>query len=347
MSPTTKQTGKYKRSPCNHDNEPPAKRFKGDESQILLAEQQIPIVIPVMAHRLPRMLSTYCCWRSNGFVIVLVFKEDERKEIITKLQQHGPFELHSYKSNPSNAGIAKKAAYDYILQNYVNDPRVVFALLLDDTVNKIVNTCTGKSIMTNPTEFYNTTIKFAQISPVFGGTVAYKRHPEKCTQSGINRVKGAFLQQALVFSCRGAPTLTKHFTNVEEYVMKMRRLSYRSVPFGEDVSFQIALYEHGIIISKGESAQFWGLGVSRNTINHKSATKPSFNQLDDKVKKALKDMMIYLKEQGALSINRYTKKLTGVKVIPGGRIRIRIRGRVGERPWSAAFDYTFPETNEI
>ena len=88
----------------------------------------------------------------------------------------------------------------------------------------------------------------------------------------------------------------------------MRRLRYRCVPVGEDVSFQIALYEHGVLPRR--SAQFWGLGIS--CIKYVSATKRPFNQLDDAAKKALKGMMIYLKRQGALSINPDTRELRGI-----------------------------------
>ena len=102
------------------------------------------------------------------------------------------FELHSYMTSAqANAGIAKNKAY-FVLQKYLNLPDFQFALLLDDTVNDIINTSTGKSIMTNLTEFYNTVIKFAEESPVFGGTVAYIRHPDKCKQGGVARVERAY-----------------------------------------------------------------------------------------------------------------------------------------------------------
>ena len=275
ITANTQQLANYKRPSSNHNIEPLAKSFKGEEPQILLSDHQIAIVIPIMVRRFKHMVATYSFWKRNGFVIALVLKKDEEEEIISIIQRHAPdmmdsFLLHPYTSNPSNAGITKRAAYDFILQSYLNDPNVKFALLLDDTVNNIINTHTEKSIMISPTKFYNTVIRFAEESLVFGGTVAYKRHPEKCKQGGIARVKGGFLQQALVFTCRGAPTLTKHFKSAEEYMTKMRRLSYRSVPFGEDVSFQIALYEHGVLC-KRVSAQFWGLGILR--IKHESVTK--------------------------------------------------------------------------
>ena len=86
------------------------------------------------------------------------------------------------------------------------------------------------------------------------------------------------MQQALIFSCRGTPTLKEHFKDVDDYVAKMRELSYRKVPFGEDVAFQltVSLYEHGVL-SKEKSPQFKGIGSSR--IPHKSSTKPPFDQL--------------------------------------------------------------------
>jgi ribosomal protein L29 len=255
--------------------------------------------------------------------------------------------MSHYKTiSPPNAGIAKREAYS-ILQRYIKDPNFQFALLLDDTVNKIINTHTEKSIMITPTEFYHAVKKFAQESPIFGGTVAYKRHPKQCKQKGIAMVKGSFLQQALIFSCRGTPTLEKHFKDVDEYIAKMGRLSYRRVPFGEDVAFQVSLYEHGVL-SRKKSPQFWGIGILR--IPHESSTKPSLNldqlkkktkELEDKIKELeeLKDMLIYLDMQNALSVNPKTNELRGVKVIPRGRIRIRIKGSKGERPWKEAFYY--------
>ena len=93
-------------------------------------------------------------------------------------------------------------------------------------------------------------IKFAAKSQVVGGAVGYNRHPDKCVQYGVAQIERAFLQQALVFSCRGISTLTKHFENADDYIAKMRRLSYRKVPFGEDISFQVALYKNGVLSKK-------------------------------------------------------------------------------------------------
>ena len=333
------------------DNEPPAKKFKGEELQILLSDHQVAIVIPIMESRFRRMVATYCGWRRNGFIIAFVFKKVEEKEIISILQQHAPdminsFILHPYMSDPSNAGIAKGAAYDFIKHNYLNDPNIEFAVLPDDTVDNIVNTHTApeESIMTSPTEFYNTVIKFAAESPVFGGTVAYKRHRKKCQnlQDETARVDRGFLQQALIFSCRGSPTLEmiKHFKNVAEYISKMQRLVYRSVPFGEDVSFQIALYQLGVLRER-ESAQFWGIGVSR--INHESATKRSFDQLNAEAKDTLKDMMIYLNDQGILRFKG--NEFSGVVLIPGkSQSYISIEG--GQRPWREIYEYAFPNNKE-
>ena len=329
-------------------SEPLIKRFKGEEPQILFSDHQIAIVIPIMASRFQQMVAIYCRWRRNGFIVVFIFKKDEEEAIISILQQHAPdmmnsFILHPYMSNPSNAGIAKGAAYDFIKQNYLNDPNVKFAVLPDDTVNNIVNTCTEESIMTNPTKFYNTVTKFAEESPVFGGTVAYERHQEKCQklEDETAIVKRGFLQQALVFSCRGVPTLTKHFKNIEdEYITKVKGLAYRGVPFGEDVSFQIALYEHGVLCQR-ESAQFWGIAIL--CIEHKSATKQPFDQLNDEAKEALKEMMIYLRDQGVLSFSRCTKQLNGVRVIPRRPGRISIKGK---RPWREAYEYAFPTSKE-
>jgi hypothetical protein len=163
---------------------------------------------------------------------------------------------------------------------------------------------------------------------------------KKCKQKGFATVKGNFLQQALIFSCRGTPTLGKHFKDVDDYnIAKMGRLSYRRVPFGEDVAFQVSLYKHGVL-SRKRSPQFWGIGVSR--IHHESSTKPSFDHLKDETKEELKKMLIYLYKQNALSVNPQTYELRGVKVIPHGCIRIPIKGSKGERPWREAFNYTFP-----
>ena len=333
---TPQQPPNYKRQSSCDGDELPSKKFKADEPH-----HQISIIIPIMANRLLYIVDTYSRWRRTGFDIQMVFSKDEEEAITSILQQHAPdisFVLHPYMtSTPPNAGIAKNEAYR-VLQRYLDQPNFKFALLLDDTVNDIIDTCTGKSIMTNPTEFHHAVIRFAQESPVFGGTVAYKRHPEECKQEGIATVNGGFLQQALIYSCRGTPALTKHFQDIDDYVMKMRRLYYRRVPFGEDVSFQVALYEHEVL-SKRKSPQFWGLGISR--MQHKSTTKRPFDQLDDKAKEALKDMLIYLNEQKALSINPRTNELRGVKVIPQGRIHIPIKGNKGERPWREAFKYTF------
>ena len=348
LSFNTQQPANYKQQSCNHNNEPPGKKFKGEKPQILLSNHQIAVVIPIMARRFQQMVATYCHWRKNGFIVVLVFRKDEEEAVISILQQHAPdmmnsFILHPYMSNPSNAGIAKDAAYDFILQNYLNDPNVEFAVLPDDTVDNIINTHTEESIMTNPTEFYNTMTKFAEESPVFGGMVAYERHREKCQQleDETARVERGFLQQALVFSCRGVPTLTKHFKNIDdEYITKMQRLTYRSVPFGEDVSFQIALYEHGVLRQR-ESTQFWGIAISR--IKHESATKQPFDELNDEAKEALKEMMIYLRDQGVLSFSRCTKQLSGVRVIPRRPGRISIKGG---RPWRETYEYAFSTSKD-
>ena len=131
--------------------------------------------------------------------------------------------------------------------------------------------------------------------------------------------------------------------NVDDYIAKMRTLSYRKVPFGEDVAFQLSLYEHRVL-SKKKSPQFWGIGISR--IPHKSSTKPLFDQLKDDTKEEMRKMLIYLEKQKALSINPQTNELRGVRIIPGGRIRIRINGCKGKRPWREAFKYTFQCSKE-
>ena len=317
----------------------PVKKFK--------AHHQIVVIIPIIANRLQYNIATYSHWRRNGFDIVLLFNKDEEGAITSILQQAPDmvtlFKLRPYiTSIPPNAGIAKNEAYR-VLKKYLDLPQFTFALLLDDTVDDITNTSTGKSIMTCPSEFHDAVTRFAQESPIFGGTVAAKRHPDTCKQDGVLTVDGGFLQQALVFSCRGTPTLTNHFQDIDDYENKMRKLRYRSVPFGEDVAFQIALYEQGVL-PKRRSSQFWGLGISR--ITHKSSTKRPFDQLQDKTKEELKKMIIYLQEQSALSINPVTSELRGIKVIPGGRIRIPISGKKGERPWREAYNYTFPCSKE-
>jgi hypothetical protein len=326
------------------DNETISKQFKGDHEE---PHHQIAIVIPIIGNRLQHNIATYGHWRGNGFDVVLVFDKDEEGAVTNILHQHPDMMtssvMHPYTTSiPPNAGIAKHNAYGIILKQYLDRPNFQFALLLDDTVNDIVNTRTGTSIMTTPTEFYHAVIRFAEESPVFGGTVAPERHPEECKQEGIATVKGSFLQQALIFSCRGTPTLKKNI-EADDYIAKMGRLSYRQVPFGEDVAFQVSLYEHGVL-SKEKSPQFWGIGVSR--IHHISSTKPSFDQLEFVIKEELKKMLIYLKKQNALSVDPQTNELRGVKVIPHGPKRISITGSKGERPWKEAFNYTFPCSKE-
>ena len=332
---------------CDSEDElyvPVPKKFKADDD----AHHRIAIIIPIMAKRLLHNIANYNCWRRSGFDVVLVYNRAE-EGAVTKILEGYPsnmkvsFTTYPYTTSiPPNAGNAKHEAYR-ILKKYLNRPDFQFALLLDDTVKDIVNTHTEKSIMTTPTEFHRAVIRFAEESPIFGGTVAYKRHPEECKQEGIITVNGHFLQQALIFSCRGTPTLEKHFKDVEDYAAKMKRLSYRKVPFGEDVAFQVALYEHRVL-SKEKSPQFWGIGISR--IPHKSSTKPAFDQLGVATKEELKDMLIYLHRQNALSINPKTNELRGVRVIPEGPIRIRITGSERERPWKEAFNYTFQNSKE-
>ena len=336
----------------SYDNEdgtdvPAPKKSKAND-----AHHRIAIIIPIMAKRLPRTIANYSCWRRSGFDVVLVYNEDEEGAVTEMLYQYASdmkisFVMHAYTMRvPPNAGIAKHEAY-CILKKYLDRPDFQFALLLDDTVNDIINTFTDteESIMSTPTEFYHAVEDFAVESPVFGGTVAHKRHPKvfKHVQKGIATVKASFLQQALIFSCRGTPTLEKHFKDIDnEYIAKMRRLNYWKVPFGEDVAFQVSLYEQKVL-SKEKSPQFWGIGISR--IPHKSSTKPAFDQLEDDTKKEIREMLIYLCEQKALSI-KPKDELTGVRVIPGGPIRIRINGRKGERPWREAFNYTLPCSTE-
>ena len=351
----------------DHDHHPPPNRKRqlscDNEDELYVpalkkansTHHRIGIIIPIMAKRLQHTIATYSHWRMNGFDIVLIFNENEEKEIrkiLCKLPKcvRGSFVMHSYTTRiPPNAGIAKHEAYN-IVKEYLNRPDFQFVLLLDDTLKDIVDTCTGKSIMITPTTFYRTVEKFAIESPIFGGTVAYerfkkrhkkggiKRNKQRCKKEGLKRVKGAFLQQALIFSCRGTMTLKM---NVDKYIAKMRALSYRKVPFGEDIAFQVSLYEKKVL-SKVKSPQFWGIGILR--IPHKSSTKPAFDQLEDSTKEEIKQMLIYLDEQNALSTNP-KDELMGVRVIPGGPIRIPITGREGERPWREAFNDTFNAAN--
>ena len=306
--------------------------------------KKVVIIIPIMAERLHNIIDTYICWSMNGYDIVLVVTEDEEKKVTTIVQQHNlqtlrntSIVLHSYTaSTRPNAGIAKKEAYN-ILLGYLDRPDFMYALLLDDTVNDITDTSTRKSIMTNAEEFCKAVEPFAEKSPVFGGTVSPDRNRKRCKRGGV--VGGGFLQQAIIFSCRGTPTLRKHFKDADEYVTKMRALTYRRVPFGEDVAFQISLYEHRVL-PEYKKAQFWGIGVYR--IKHESATKRPFAEMDDTTKEALKEMIVYLRDRGALKIDPHTNELTGVRVIPGGDVRIYIRGSEGERPWREAYNYAFP-----
>ena len=316
---------------------------------------RVGVVIPVMEERFKQNFLTYKIWKNGGFDVELVATEGDKERIEAFLRAQVPnmekfFKIRTY--NPrvrANAGIAKKSAYNIIVESYLDNSIFMYAVLLDDTVNDIIDTKSSDSMLTSPSKFCKAVERFAAVSPVFGGTVAAKRHLGRWNDQEVAvpdklpvAIKGAFIQQAVVFSCRGAPTLRNHFENIDDYVRKMSELTYREVPFGEDVSFQLALTEHGVL-KEGKSAQFRGFGVSR--MRHKSATKRPFNKLDDASKKALKDMMFYLRHQKALKFNYRTKLhvLTGVAVIPGGPIRIRIKGKHGERPWMKAYNYAFPQ----
>ena len=299
---------------------------------------RVVMVVPIIAKRFEDTVQILQEWGNNNFDIELVVTEGEKNSIAAILEEHDlRLKINTYTPDSCpNAGIAKNAAYA-VVKRYIDDPNFSFAVLVDDTVNDIINTKSATSIMKSPLEFCQAVGGFANESPVFGGTVAHKRHPKKCAQGGLERVKGGFLQQAIFFSCRGTPTLK----NTESYLIKMRGLSYRPVPFGEDVAFQISLYEHQVLRYK-ESAQFWGIGVLR--MKHESATKPPFDKLDDNSKEALKNMLIYLNNQDALRFKVIAPgiaELTGVRVIPGGPIRITVNGKENERPWKAAHDFSF------
>ena len=296
------------------------------------------MVVPIIAIRFENTVQTLQEWRKNSFDIELVVTEGEKNSIAAILEEQDlRLKINTYTPDfCPNAGIAKNAAYA-VVKRYLDDPNFNFAVMVDDTVNDIINTKSATSIMKSPLEFCQAVGGFANESPVFGGTVAHKRHPKKCAQGGLERVKGGFLQQAIFFSCRGTPTLK----DTESYLTKMRGLSYRPVPFGEDVAFQISLYEHQVLRYK-ESAQFWGIGVLR--MKHKSATKPPFDKLDDNSKEALKNMLMYLKNQDALHFKVIAPgitELTGVRVIPRGPIRITVNGKENERPWKGAYDFSF------
>ena len=308
-------------------------------------QSNVAIIIPIMAERLDYNIDTYCQWRANGFELTLVAAHKQYNHVVKILEQKcvhpgKAFAVHYYTPGSctrSNAGIAKNEAYTALLE-YINNSQFSYAILLDDTVNEIINTKNGVSLMTSPEEFCKAVRAFAEESPVFGGTVAAKRHPSQCSREGVVPVKGGFLQQAIFFSCRGTPTLRKHFVNTDEYVSKMSQLRYRKVPFGEDVAFQLSLYEEGVIPDK-KSAQFWSIGVSR--IRHQSATKRPFAEMEDTTKEEMKSMITYLRDQGALVTNSKTNELTGVRVIPKGRKRICIRGVEGERPWREVSNFAF------
>ena len=327
------------------DYTPPTKklRLNGHHAHLHHHLSRVAVVVPIMAERLPSNITTYKNWIINGFDIVFVFTEDQETTVTSILDQHDPglkasIKLHTYTlSSHPNAGIAKDAAYR-LLTTYLDRSDFTYAILLDDAVNDIFDTCSGESIMTSPTEFCRAVERYAKESPVFGGTVAANRHPQRCRQEGVNRVKGGFIQQAVVFSCRGTSTLSNHFRDTNEYVSKMQGLRYRHVPFGEDVCFQISLYENGVLY-ENKSAQFWGIGVSR--IKHKSATKRPFEEMEDTTKEELTEMMLYLRDQDVLINNGKTRTLTGIRVIPGGPVRIRIKGKPRERPWREAYKYAF------
>ena len=335
---------------------PPAKKPRLNGHHLHHHLPRVAVVIPIMAERLPRNIATYKNWIMNGFDIVFVFNEHEETKVMSELDQHDPnlkasIKLHTYTSTPpshSNAGIAKDAAYR-LLTTYLDRSDFTYTALLDDTVNDIFDTCSEVSIMTSPTEFCRVVERYAIESPVFGGTVAAHRHPQRSRQEGVNRVKGGFIQQAVIFSCRGTPTLRNHFQDTNEYVSKMQGLRYRHVPFGEDISFEISLYKNGILVEK-KSAQFWGIGVSR--AKHKSVTKQlsqkngtiteeERKKIEEKTMEELKGMLFHLRDQDVLITNRKTKILTGIRVIPGGPVCIRIKGKPRERPWREAYKYAF------
>ena len=331
----------------SNNSEPPAKMIKLAKTVVVPLmhfheHQKVAIVIPVMAKRFLYNIHVYISWIAQGFVLKFAVCEDEEKEVLGILEEYNLHSkkdelLHCYPTSGSvNAGIAKSAAYQ-LIQEYLKQPAFMFTLLLDDTVNDITDTKSGVSIMTNPLEFCRVAKKLTEISPIFGGTVANGRHPKKCKQGGV--VQGGFLQQAIIFSCIGAPSLSKHFNDVEDYLANMRRLTYRKVPFGEDVAFQIALYEKNVLPS-GRSAQFWDIGIHR--IKHESATKKPFNDMQHSTKEALREMIVYLDSQGILKTDPNSNKLTGIRVIPGGNVRIYIMGSKGERPWREAYNYAFP-----
>ena len=107
---------------------------------------QIAIPIPIMAKRLRHNITNYSRWRRNGFDVVLVFNKHEERAV-TNILQHTEyasdmkisFVMHSYTTGiPSNSGIAKRKAY-CILKKYLQWPDFQFALLLDNTVNDIIN----------------------------------------------------------------------------------------------------------------------------------------------------------------------------------------------------------------
>ena len=162
---------------------PAPKKFKAND-----AHHRIAIIIPIMAKRLRHNIANYSHWRGNGFDVVLVYSEDEEGAVTEILHQYASdikisFVTYPYTTRISpNAGIAKHEAYS-ILKQYLDRPDFQFALLLDDTVEGIFNTCPKKTIMTTPTEFYQAVEKFAIESPVFGGTVAYNRHKKKVQEN--------------------------------------------------------------------------------------------------------------------------------------------------------------------
>ena len=237
----------------NDDIDVPApKKLKASNTH-----HRIAIIIPIMAKQLQHNIANYDLWRRSSFDVVLVFNKHEEGAVTNILHQYAPDMatpsiMHPYTTRISpNAGIAKHKAYS-ILKQHLNRSNFQFALLLDDTVNDIINTHTEESIITTPNKFYSAVKRLAEVSPIFGGTVAYKRHPKSASKKELLQLRPVSCNKHL--SSR-TPTLEKHFEDVDdEYIAKNRELSYRKVLFGEDIAFQVSLYEHGLLSKDSSGA---------------------------------------------------------------------------------------------
>ena len=102
----------------------------------------VVLSIPIIAKRLHHNIDRYISWNRSGFDVILVCSKDEEKIVTDTIKQHRnhSIELVNYSIPNSclNARIAKNFAYD-ALKWYFDQSNFTLALLIDDTLNDIVN----------------------------------------------------------------------------------------------------------------------------------------------------------------------------------------------------------------